>query len=97
VKRQMALIIWLQNRNETHGVTIDKRFSTILPWRNPKNNFSYPENPLPMKTLTGQKELKTGRGNSVADNRHENLFSKNARIFFFCGRQNVRFWAMHAA
>jgi hypothetical protein len=88
MKREMALVIWLQKRNETQGVAIDQRFPTFLPWRNPKNHFPYPEESLPIKTLTGQKELRAGRQTQLLLNCHENLFLKNARGFV-CGRQNV--------
>lgn len=34
-----------------------QHFPILFTWRNPENNFLYPEEPLPMKTFRGQKKL----------------------------------------
>jgi hypothetical protein len=39
------------------GFRVEQGFSTFLARRNPESNFSYPEEPLPVKRSAGQKKL----------------------------------------
>ena len=80
-KPHTAPVIWLQTRNDRHGDNIDQRFPTLLPVRNPWNKFSYPHEPLYMKTMKGHKELRKGRIIQLLLNCHENSFWKIARVW----------------
>jgi hypothetical protein len=61
--------------SEKSRYPIEQCFPTFSPWKNPWYNFSYPEEPLPMKTFTGQKKLIVGRPIQLLLNyHHANLF-----------------------
>jgi hypothetical protein len=49
------VVIWLCNKECPKPV-----FLNIFSMEEPPKNFSYPEEPLPMKTFTGQKKLIAG-------------------------------------
>jgi hypothetical protein len=44
--------IW---QRRTHYETPVQCFLTILPWRNPQNNFTFSDDSQPVRTSTGQK------------------------------------------
>jgi hypothetical protein len=53
-------------------------FPNLFSMEKPENNFSYPEEPLPMKTFTGQKKLIVRNAIQLLLNYcQENLFVKS--------------------
>lgn len=95
MKRRMALVIWLQKRNESRDVTIDQHCHPFSHGGTPKMIFIIPRN----KYLWTPWQAKNGwaRGGKIQLllNCHETLFLKKARRFV-CGRQNVCFSALNA-
>jgi hypothetical protein len=93
--RRMALVIWLQKRNETNGVTIDQRCQPFSHGGTPKITFIIPRN----KYLWTSWQAKNGwaRGGKIQLllNCQETLFLKKARRFV-CGRQGVCSSALNA-
>ena len=94
MKRRMVLVLWLQKRNETHGIAIDQRCQPFSLGGTPKIIFIIPRNKCLWTRWEAKNGWTWGRKIKLLLNCHENLFLKKARRFV-CGRQNVCFSALN--